>query len=71
MMVAAAADWQTAGSTGTDCDPKDVAWMGKDYVIEKKEDEPFYHDLTPHKQLQQRHTHTHTQQGHTPLITTK
>lgn len=34
----AAADWQAAGSRGADCDPKDVARMVEDYVIEKKED---------------------------------
>lgn len=34
----AAADWQAAGGRGADCDPKDVARMVEDYVIEKKED---------------------------------
>lgn len=31
-----AADWRAAGGGGTDCDPKDVARMVEDYVIEKK-----------------------------------
>lgn len=35
MIPAAAADWQAAGSGGTDCDPKDVARMVEDYVIAK------------------------------------
>lgn len=38
MISAAAADWRAAGSGGADCDPKDVAGMVEDYVIEKKED---------------------------------
>lgn len=38
MISAATADWQAAGSRGADCDPKDVARMVEDYVIEKKED---------------------------------
>lgn len=36
MIPAAAADWQAAGSGGTDCDPKDVARMVEDYVIVKR-----------------------------------
>lgn len=55
----AAADWQAAGSWGADCDPKDVARMVEDYVIEKKEEKkkkkggrlntanPHVHHLTP------------------------
>lgn len=39
MISAAAADWQAAGSRGADCDPKDVARMVEDYVIEKKKKE--------------------------------
>lgn len=36
MISAATADWQAAGSRGADCDPKDVARMVEDYVIEKR-----------------------------------
>lgn len=46
MIPAAAADWQAAGSRGTDCDPKDVARMVEDYVIEKKEDASSQQSLT-------------------------
>lgn len=39
MISAAAADWRAAGGGGTDCDPKDVARMVEDYVIEKKKED--------------------------------
>lgn len=46
MISAAAADWQAAGSRGADCDPKDVARMVEDYVIDKKEDASSQQTLT-------------------------
>lgn len=51
MISAAAADWQAAGSRGTDCDPKDVARMVEDYVIEEKKGRTPHHSKISHRLL--------------------